>query len=107
MTDDESNPLLHAVRLNAKRREERYAEHRAAGKAWLIECRDLWDAEDEDAGVYFVGGAGWHGARTGEHCEDDKDIHGRTTSRHSFSSRVGGVCDPDSPTSKGPRSCTG
>jgi len=55
MTKAESNPLLHAVRLNAKRREERYAEHRAAGKAWLIECRDLWDSEDEDAGVYFVG----------------------------------------------------
>ena len=54
MTDPDSNPLLHAVRLNAQRREERYAEHRAAGKAWMIECRDLWDSEDEDAGVYFV-----------------------------------------------------
>jgi hypothetical protein len=56
MTDSaESNPLWRAVQLNARRRERRYAEHRAAGKAWMIECRDMWDAEDDDAGVYFVG----------------------------------------------------
>jgi hypothetical protein len=34
MPDSEhSNPLLHAVRLNARWREQRYAEHRTAGNA--------------------------------------------------------------------------
>lgn len=49
-----SNPFLHAIQINAKRRVKRFDEFKAAGASWMIECRDLWDSEDEDAGVYFV-----------------------------------------------------
>ncbi|MBN1270238.1 MAG: hypothetical protein JXB04_11675 [Kiritimatiellae bacterium] len=55
MTDvDGSSPMFRAVVLNARRRAEYYAKFRAAGAAWLLECRDLWDSEDDDAGVYFT-----------------------------------------------------
>ena len=44
-----------ALRLNDQRRKVRYAELRAEGARWMLECRDLWDAEDDDGGVYFSG----------------------------------------------------
>ncbi len=46
--------LSHAIEINAARRVKRFADGRAQGAAWMIECRDMWDAMDEDAGVYFV-----------------------------------------------------
>jgi len=46
--------LDEALRRNNERRAVRYAEAAAAGAAYLVECRDLWDASDDDAGVYFV-----------------------------------------------------
>jgi hypothetical protein len=48
-----SSPLLRATRLNAARRAASFARFRDAGAAWMVECRDLWDSEDDDAGVYF------------------------------------------------------
>jgi hypothetical protein len=51
---DVQNWLLNAIALNVARRKEEFAEFRATGAAWMLECRDLWDGEDEDAGVYFV-----------------------------------------------------
>lgn len=59
-----SNPLWRAIRINAERRGERYAEFRQAGAAWMAECRDLWDSEDDDAGVYFVEFADGYALRT-------------------------------------------
>lgn len=32
----------------------RFAEAERAGAAYLVECRDLWDAHEADGGVYFV-----------------------------------------------------
>lgn len=43
-----------AIALNRKRLENRAADARAKGFRWLVECRDLGDAYDRDAGVYFV-----------------------------------------------------
>ena len=43
-----------AVALNRKRLAKRADEARALGFRWLVECRDMWDAHDDDAGVYFV-----------------------------------------------------
>jgi hypothetical protein len=42
-----------AVSYNYNRLENRFAEAREAGQRWVVECRDLWDANDADAGVYF------------------------------------------------------
>ena len=39
--------------LNTQRRALRFAEGQAQKALWLVECRDMWDAADEDAGVYF------------------------------------------------------
>lgn len=44
-----------ALRLNNARRAVRYGETKAEGQAYLVERRDLYDAFDRDAGVYFVG----------------------------------------------------
>ena len=44
---------LEAARLNAERRPLRFAEGRAQGADYMLECRDLGDSEDRDAGVYF------------------------------------------------------
>jgi len=46
--------MLHAIELNSQRLVTRFAECKNSGAMWLLECRDLWDSEDEDAGVYFV-----------------------------------------------------
>lgn len=46
--------LQRAVAINRERRTVRHAEAAQAGAAYLVECRDLWDADDADAGVYFV-----------------------------------------------------
>jgi hypothetical protein len=45
-----STPLS-AVERNGKQRQEKFAP--ANGQRWLAECRDLGDANDHDAGVYF------------------------------------------------------
>lgn len=34
-------------------REDHFARGQAEGGRWLLECRDMWDAFDEDGGVYF------------------------------------------------------
>lgn len=34
-------------------RESQFARGQAEGGRWLLECRDMWDAYDEDGGVYF------------------------------------------------------
>ncbi|MBL8095623.1 MAG: hypothetical protein JNL73_15730 [Anaerolineales bacterium] len=46
--------LQRAVEINRERRTVRHAEAAHVGAAYLVECRDLWDADDADAGVYFV-----------------------------------------------------
>jgi hypothetical protein len=46
--------MLAAVRRNRERLEQRFAAAAANGQRWLVECRDLGDAFDADAGVYFV-----------------------------------------------------
>lgn len=62
--EDHENGLKHALQINRERRALRHAEAAGAGAAWLVECRDLWDAHDEDAGVYFVA------------CATDDDVTG-------------------------------
>ena len=49
-----SDWMSEAIALNRKRLENRAADARAKGFRWLVECRDLGDAYDRDAGVYFV-----------------------------------------------------
>lgn len=34
-------------------RETHFLKGQAEGGRWLLECRDMWDAFDEDGGVYF------------------------------------------------------
>lgn len=51
---EESFDMLRAVQLNRVRREQRFAEAQQGNNTWLVECRDLGDAFDKDAGVYFV-----------------------------------------------------
>jgi len=34
-------------------RAEHFAKGQLEGGHWLLECRDIWDAFDEDGGVYF------------------------------------------------------
>jgi hypothetical protein len=52
--DEKPFDLLAAVRRNRERLEQRFASARERGQRWLAECRDLGDAFDEAAGVYFV-----------------------------------------------------
>jgi hypothetical protein len=51
---EKSFDMLRAVQVNSSRLAQRFAEARQGNSAWLVECRDLGDAFDEDAGVYFV-----------------------------------------------------
>jgi hypothetical protein len=37
----------------AKSLVERFSEAQTQGHRWLLECRDLWDAHDDDWGVYY------------------------------------------------------
>ena len=48
-----SDWLSNALRLNAERRTVRFAEGQQQGMRWMLECRDMWDAQDDDGGVYF------------------------------------------------------
>jgi hypothetical protein len=80
-----SNPLWRAVQINARRRAERCGEFRAAGAAWMLECRDLWDSEDEDAGVYFVS------------CVDDRAVERRLGELDPASDRLLGIYDLSKP----------
>ncbi|MEZ4669559.1 MAG: hypothetical protein R3E39_16770 [Anaerolineae bacterium] len=50
MTDWLNRALTH----NAERRKQRYLEGQKQGHRWMLECRDMWDAYDDDAGVYFL-----------------------------------------------------
>lgn len=43
-----------ALHLSRAARERRYAEGKAQGAAYMLECRDMWDADDQDAGVFFT-----------------------------------------------------
>jgi hypothetical protein len=57
MDKDSSDPafdLAAAVKLNRERLERSFGRAAARGQRWLLECRDLGDAFDSDAGVYFV-----------------------------------------------------
>ncbi|MBT9583266.1 hypothetical protein IV102_07945 [bacterium] len=40
-------------RIASQRRPIRFAEGQAQGARWMLECRDMWDAMEEDGGVYF------------------------------------------------------
>lgn len=82
---DESNPMLRAIELNAKRRVVRYAELRAEGASWMLECRDLWDSEDEDAGVYFAG------------CADGREVGEFIRGMDRSSDRLLGIYDLSKP----------
>lgn len=42
------------VAENRRRLEQVMSEAGAAGGKWVVECRDMWDAHDADAGIYFV-----------------------------------------------------
>jgi hypothetical protein len=48
-----SSWLLNAVRKNDERRQVRFVEGQRQGMRWMLECRDMWDASDDDGGVYF------------------------------------------------------
>ncbi len=37
----------------AKSLTDRFAEAQVGGHRWLLECRDMWDAHDDDMGVYY------------------------------------------------------
>jgi hypothetical protein len=55
--NDEDNSrfdVLASIKHNRLRLEQRFASAAKSGRRWLIECRDLGDASDADAGVYFV-----------------------------------------------------
>lgn len=52
--DDPPFDMYESVRRNRERLERRFEMARAKGLRWLVECRDLGDAFDEAAGVYFV-----------------------------------------------------
>jgi hypothetical protein len=54
--EDDQAPfdLLAAVRRNRLRLVLRFVSAAASGQRWLVECRDLGDAFDAAAGVYFV-----------------------------------------------------
>ncbi len=45
--------LLKSLAIAHERREVRYIEAKKQGYRWLLECRDMWDAYDDDAGLYF------------------------------------------------------
>ena len=51
--DEARNWLTNALAIARERRKIRYAEAKEQGYSWLLECRDLWDAHDNDAGVFF------------------------------------------------------
>jgi len=40
-------------RVAAERRLTHFAQGQAQGARWMLECRDMWDAMEEDGGVYF------------------------------------------------------
>lgn len=46
--------LSAAAKLNRERLEKRFNSADRRSHQWLVECRDLGDAFDKDAGVYFV-----------------------------------------------------
>lgn len=48
-----TNWLASAVALNWQQLQQRYSEAQKSGAAWLVECRDMYDAVEDDAGIYF------------------------------------------------------
>ena len=52
-TNGDQNPIENAVSLNWERLQQRFADAQGSGTAWLVECRDMYDALDEDFGVYW------------------------------------------------------
>jgi hypothetical protein len=52
--DDARFDPIAAIHENRQRLEKRFATAASGGQKWLVECRDLGDAFDADAGVYFV-----------------------------------------------------
>ena len=47
------NWLRNALTIARERRKVRYAEAKEQGYSYMLECRDMYDAFDNDAGVYF------------------------------------------------------
>ena len=60
--DGTSADFIGIVDANRKRLTEVITEVRPTGCKWVVECRDMWDAHDDDAGVYFVP------------CKTDRDV---------------------------------
>ena len=76
-----------AIALNRKKLENRASRARQKGNRWLVECGDLWDAHDEDAGVYFV------------ECVDEQAVHDTIVNKgpDNDSDRVLGIFDLERP----------
>jgi hypothetical protein len=53
-SDEPAFDMRAAVELNLQKLQQRFATAQESGHRWLAECRDLGDAFDRDAGVYFV-----------------------------------------------------
>lgn len=51
---DDNLDLKTVLHHNALRRQKQFKQALHDGAQWLVECRDLGDRFDEDAGVYFV-----------------------------------------------------
>jgi len=51
--DKHTKWLLKSFAIAGERRGVRYIEAKEQGYRWMLECRDMWDAYDEDAGLYF------------------------------------------------------
>ena len=39
--------------IASQRRQLHFARGQAEQALWMLECRDMWDSADDDAGVYF------------------------------------------------------
>ena len=53
MYGDESYDINTVIRQNALRRQKRFKQAHQTDAQWFVECRDLGDAFDRDAGIYF------------------------------------------------------
>lgn len=50
---DEAHDINTVIQKNARRRQKRFKQAQLTDAQWFVECRDLGDAFDRDAGVYF------------------------------------------------------
>jgi len=82
--DEARNWLRNALANARTRRKVRYAEVKEQGYSWLLECRDLWDAHDDDAGVYFV------------ECKTRKEVDDKVK-KNAYEEKVMGIYDLSQP----------